>query len=132
MRSTAFKDADLIIVLGTRMVYIISDAAPLGASMAAKIACIDIDAQEIATAARKVDIGIVGDCRSVLNQVLAVEAGSIRLLQGAAQDASTAWPRSREPGANKMVEDGDIDPARGRAREIRFMSATRLWSTAAG
>ena len=44
MRSTAFKDADLIIVLGTRMNYIISHAAPPRFNAAAKIARIDIDA----------------------------------------------------------------------------------------
>ena len=51
MRSTAFKDADLIIVLGTRMNYIISHAAPPRFNANAKIARIDIDATEIATAA---------------------------------------------------------------------------------
>ena len=44
MRSTAFRDADLIIVLGTRMNYIISHAAPPRFNAAAKIARIDIDA----------------------------------------------------------------------------------------
>ena len=44
MRSTAFKDADLIIVLGTRMNYIISHAAPPRFNADAKIARIDIDA----------------------------------------------------------------------------------------
>lgn len=66
MRSTAFKDADLIIVLGTRMNYIISHAAPPRFNAEAKIARIDIDANEIATTPRKIDIGIVGDCKMVL------------------------------------------------------------------
>jgi thiamine pyrophosphate-dependent acetolactate synthase large subunit-like protein len=48
MRSTAFKDADLIVVLGTRMNYIISHAAPPRFNAEAKIARIDIDANEIA------------------------------------------------------------------------------------
>ena len=71
---------------------------------------------EIATAARKVDIGIVGDCRSVLNQLLAGLQGQGRPgpLQGLAQ---ACWPTASEaklksPGANKYVEDGDIHPLR--------------------
>src|SRR5215470_5260730 len=77
MRSTAFREADLIIVLGTRMNYIISHAAPPRFNAAAKIARIDIDPTEIATAARKVDIGIVGDCKMVLNQVLSAMKGKV-------------------------------------------------------
>src|SRR6266699_3448505 len=46
MRSTAFREADLIIVVGTRMNYIISHAAPPRFNAAAKIARIDIDANQ--------------------------------------------------------------------------------------
>ena len=115
MRSTAFKDADLIIVLGTRMNYIISHAAPPRFNADAKIARIDIDANEIATAARKVDIGIVGDCKMVLNQVLVGMKGKVdpdrfkdwrkRLADGVAE-------KLKSPGANKPIEDGDIHPLR--------------------
>jgi thiamine pyrophosphate-dependent acetolactate synthase large subunit-like protein len=70
MRSTAFKEADLILVLGTRMNYIIGHAAPPRFAANAKIARIDIDADEIASSPRKVDIGIVGDCKMVLQQML--------------------------------------------------------------
>jgi thiamine pyrophosphate-dependent acetolactate synthase large subunit-like protein len=53
MRSSAFRDADLIIVIGTRMNYIISHAASPRFNAGAKIARIDIDADEIATAPRR-------------------------------------------------------------------------------
>ncbi|MBX9589006.1 MAG: thiamine pyrophosphate-binding protein [Hyphomonadaceae bacterium] len=115
MRSTAFRDADLIIVLGTRMNYIISHAAPPRFNAAAKIARIDIDPGEIATAARKVDIGIVGDCRSVLGQLLAGMKGKVD------PDRYKVWRKTladgvaaklAAPGANKPVEDGDIHPLR--------------------
>ncbi|HYZ21905.1 MAG TPA: thiamine pyrophosphate-binding protein [Rhodopila sp.] len=56
MRSAAFRDADLIIVLGTRMNYIIGHASPPRFGPSAKICRIDIDPVEIATAARHVDI----------------------------------------------------------------------------
>src|ERR1700704_2316676 len=116
MRSTAFKDADLIIVLGTRMNYIISHAAPPRFNAAAKIARIDIDATEIATAARKVDIGIVGDCRSVLNQLRAgLGKGKVspdRFKDWRKTLADGAEAKLKAPGANKYAEDGDIHPLR--------------------
>jgi thiamine pyrophosphate-dependent acetolactate synthase large subunit-like protein len=77
MRSSAFRDADLIVIVGTRMNYIIGHAAPPRFAGGAKIARIDIDADEIASAPRKVDIGIVGDCRTVLAQILEQMGGRV-------------------------------------------------------
>ena len=83
---------------------------------AAKIARIDIDPTEIATAARKVDIGIVGDCRMVLNQLLA-GLGKAKVSADLYKDwrkslADGAEAKLKAPGANKYVEDGDIHPLR--------------------
>jgi thiamine pyrophosphate-dependent acetolactate synthase large subunit-like protein len=115
MRSGAFKDADLIIVLGTRMNYIIGHASPPRFGPSAKIARIDVDPSEIATAARYVDIPIVGDCKAVLGQLLQGIKGRInpekfagwrkQLADGEAAKRSSA-------GANKLQEDGDIHPVR--------------------
>ena len=115
MRSGAFKDADLIIVLGTRMNYIIGHASPPRFGPSAKIARIDIDPSEIAMAARYVDIPIVGDCKAVLGQLLQAIKGRInpdkyagwrkQLADGEAAKRSAA-------GANKLQEDGDIHPVR--------------------
>ncbi|MFT3819320.1 MAG: thiamine pyrophosphate-binding protein [Rubrivivax sp.] len=69
-RSQAFKEADLVLVVGTRMNYVIGHGLAPRFAADAVIARIDIDPDEIATAARGVDIGIVGDCRSVLEQLL--------------------------------------------------------------
>src|SRR5262245_22282280 len=64
---------------------------------------------------RKVDIGIVGDCKMVLNQILNGMKGKVdpdrfkdwrkRLAEGVAEKLAA-------PGANKPVEDGDIHPLR--------------------
>ena len=115
MRSTAFRDADLIVVLGTRMNYIIGHAAPPRFGANAKIARIDIDPQEIATAARFVDIPVVGDCKMVLQQLLdgignrittdTYKAWRQKLAEGDAAKRGGA-------GANKYAEDGDIHPVR--------------------
>jgi thiamine pyrophosphate-dependent acetolactate synthase large subunit-like protein len=69
MRSTAFKEADLIVVLGTRMNYIIGHASAPRFGANAKIARIEIDGDELATAPRKIDIPILGDCKAVLQQI---------------------------------------------------------------
>ncbi len=115
MRSGAFRDADLIIVLGTRMNYIIGHASPPRFGPSAKIARIDIDPAEIGAAARYVDIPIVGDCKAVLGQLLQGIKARIspdkyagwrkQLADGEAAKRSSA-------GANKLQEDGDIHPVR--------------------
>ena len=77
MRSSAFREADLIIIIGTRMNYVIGHAAPPRFAAGATIARIDIDADEIASSPRKVDIGIVGDCKAVLQQLIAAMSGRV-------------------------------------------------------
>jgi thiamine pyrophosphate-dependent acetolactate synthase large subunit-like protein len=113
-RSAAFREADLIIVIGTRMNYIISHAAPPRFNPNATIARIDIDGDEIATAPRKVDIGIVGDCKMVLGQI-------IRALNGGDRDRYAPWrdklgqreaEKRAAPGANKTFDELPIHPLR--------------------
>lgn len=115
MRSGAFRDADLIVVLGTRMNYIIGHASPPRFGPAAKIARIDIDPAEIGTAARFVDIPIVGDCKAVLGQVLEAIKGRIspdRYAGWRRQLADGEAAKRSSAGANKLQEDGDIHPVR--------------------
>ena len=115
MRSSAFRDADLIIVLGTRMNYIIGHASPPRFGPSAKIARIDISPEEISSAARYVDIPIVGDCKMVLGQLLDGIKGKVTT------DSYKAWrqklaegemAKRSAAGANKYAEDGDIHPVR--------------------
>ncbi len=115
MRSGAFRDADLIIVLGTRMNYIIGHASPPRFGPAAKIARIDIDPAEIGTAARYVDIPIVGDCKAVLGQLLQGIKGRItpdKFSGWRKQLADGEAAKRASAGANKYEEDGDIHPVR--------------------
>ena len=69
VRSAAFREADLIMIIGTRMNYIIGHAAPPRFNKDATIIRIDIDEDEISTSPRKIDIGIVGDAKAVLSQI---------------------------------------------------------------
>ena len=115
MRSTAFRDADLILVLGTRMNYIIGHASPPRFGGNAIISRIDIDPAEIATAARYVDIPIVGDVKQVLNHLLdglkgKVTSDTYKAWRGKLAEGEAA--KRAGAGANKYAEDGDIHPVR--------------------
>jgi thiamine pyrophosphate-dependent acetolactate synthase large subunit-like protein len=115
MRSSAFRTADLIVIVGTRMNYVIAFAGPPRFSADATIARIDIDPGEIAAAPRKVDIGIVGDCKMVLQQILDRVDGHI------SADRFKPWRQALAhgeagkrsgPGGNKSEEGEDIHPLR--------------------
>ncbi len=67
-RSQAFKEADLVIVIGTRLNYVVSYAEPPRFSSTAKVVRIDIDAAEIDGSLR-LELGIVGDARAVIDQI---------------------------------------------------------------
>ncbi len=76
-RSAAFKDADLILVIGTRMNYVIGNAAPPRWNAAAKIVRIDIDPFEIASAPRKLDVGVVADAKIAFGQLTDAIKGKV-------------------------------------------------------
>ncbi len=75
-RSSAFREADLIMVLATRMNYVIGNAAPPRFNADATLVRIDIDATEIDTS-KRVDIGVVADIKVALNQLTAACQGKI-------------------------------------------------------
>ncbi len=101
-RSTAFREADLIMVVGTRMNYVISHAAPPRFNADAKLVRIDIDPEEVATSPR-VDVGVVGDAGTVLNQLTTALAGK--------HDASRfqTWrDRLRGRNSSKVTEQEEV------------------------
>lgn len=67
-RSTAFKEADFVLVVGTRLNFVFSNGKPPRFSADACFARIDIDPVEVGCNPR-VDIGVVGDARAVLEQL---------------------------------------------------------------
>ena len=135
MRSSAFKDADLILVLGTRMNYIISHAAPPRWNAKATIARIDIDPVEIATAAREVHIPIVGDVKMVLNQVMAGMKGKVKPdnLQGLACIAGRRRREEAQGRGRQQVRRGWRHPSAAAVRGDRGLQEARLrsWSSTA-
>lgn len=123
MRSAAFRDADLVIVLGTRMNYMLNYGAPPRFSASATIARIDIDADEIATTSRPVDIGIVGDCAAVLKQLTAaIKAGPPPDLKGWVDVLSTGEKGKRaKRGQESILAQEPIHPIRLCAEVRDFM-----------
>jgi len=106
MRSSAFREADLIMIIGTRTNFIIGNAAPPRFSATAKIVRIDIDAEEIASSPRKLDIGIVGDCKAVLQQLSAAMAGRVHA------ERFAGWRKTLAEGEaaaqRKKIAAGDV------------------------
>jgi acetolactate synthase-1/2/3 large subunit len=93
-RSAAFREADLILVIGTRMNYVIGHAAPPRFNADAKLVRIDIDPSEIAGSPRRLDLGLVADARAALRQLTAALAGRI------GPEAYAPW-RERLRGRNE-------------------------------
>ncbi len=96
-RSMAFREADLILVIGTRLNYVIGHAAPPRFAAEARRVRIDIHPDEIATS-RQLDLGIVGDARAVLGQLRAAAA---ERLNG---DSFASW-RERLRGRNSGKQE---------------------------
>jgi thiamine pyrophosphate-dependent acetolactate synthase large subunit-like protein len=75
-RSTAFKEADVVLVVGTRLNYVFGFGKPPRFSPAAKFIRIDIDPGEVCGSGRD-GLGILGDARTVLGQLRAAMAGRV-------------------------------------------------------
>jgi thiamine pyrophosphate-dependent acetolactate synthase large subunit-like protein len=113
MRNDAFRDADLIIILGTRTNYVIGHALPPRFRAEAKIARIDIDPEEMGMSARNIDIPLVGDCKSVLQQLLdALPATTADRFAPWRQKLADGEAQKRTRAGGNYPTDGDIHPLR--------------------
>ena len=114
-RSTAFRDADLIVVLGTRLNYIVAHLAAPRFSADATIARIDIDVDEIAESPRKLDIPIVADAKTALGQLNKAIEGRIDPFQYEQWRNSLAEKEASKrsaPGSNSLSDAVPIHPLR--------------------
>src|ERR1700730_3257084 len=75
-RATAFREADLLLLIGTRINYIIGHLAAPRFNASAKLIQVDIDGGEIGHN-RAADVGIVGDARAVLRQLVGAADGRV-------------------------------------------------------
>ena len=75
-RTTAFREADCIVVVGTRMNFVNGYFTPPRFDAKAKIIQINIDPSEIGLT-RPCEVGIVGDAKAVLEQLAAEDLGRL-------------------------------------------------------
>ena len=114
-RSTAFREADLIVVLGTRLNYIVAHLAAPRFSADATIARIDIDVDEIAESPRKLDIPIVADAKTALGQLNKAIEGRIdpsQYEQWRNSLAENEASKRSAPGSNSLSDAVPIHPLR--------------------
>ncbi len=114
-RSLAFAEADLILVVGTRLNYIVNHLAPPRFNAEATVARIDIAAGERATAPRQLDIGIVGDAKAVLAQLNEALAGQVdpqHTLPWRNRLAAREEEKRGRPGDNSRSDAEPIHPLR--------------------
>jgi thiamine pyrophosphate-dependent acetolactate synthase large subunit-like protein len=113
MRNDAFRDANLIIILGTRTNYVIGHALPPRFGPDAKVARIEIDPEEMGNSARNIDLPVVGDCKSVLQQLCeAVDAKTADRFQPWRQKLADGEAKKRLRAGGNYPTDGDIHPLR--------------------
>src|SRR5260370_4022533 len=95
------------------MNYVIAHAAPPRFNKAAKIAGIEIDAEELGMSARNVDIPVVGDCKWVLQQLIdAVDGKTAERFQPWRQTLADGEAAKRSQIGGNYPTDGDIHPLR--------------------
>lgn len=83
-RATAFREADALLVIGTRLNFVIGHLQPPRFATEASLIQVDVDPTELGAHGRSVDVGIVGDARAVLAQLR--ECGRGRLGNGRHRD----------------------------------------------
>lgn len=75
-RSFAFRNADVVLVVGTRPNYVIGGLMPPRFSAEAKVVMVNVEAEDIGLN-RGVDVGIVGDAKMVLQQLIEEAKGRL-------------------------------------------------------
>lgn len=113
-RSTAFREADLVFVVGTRLNYVLGFGRPPRFAPDAKIVRADIDADEI-RAGRRADCGLIGDAGAVLRQLreaLGKRADAVRLAPWRARLAEIEERKRAEQERAMSTEQVPIHPLR--------------------
>ena len=90
-RGTAFREADLILVVGTRLNYMVGHGAPPRFNADATLIRVDIEPAELGRG--RSDLGIAGDARAVLEQLTDAADGAL------SPESFAAW-RERLRGRN--------------------------------
>jgi acetolactate synthase-1/2/3 large subunit len=119
-RSYAFREADVVLVVGTRFNFIIGQGRPPRFSADAKFIQVDVDSEEIGRI-RTVELGIVGDAKTVLEQLTVAAHGRVGFGSDSpwVQELAARDRQSRDKTAPLLASDQvPVHPFR-LCREIR-------------
>jgi len=118
-RSTAFREADLVLIVGTRMNYVSSFVAPPRFRADATRVRIDIDAGELDKSPR-LDLGLLGDAKAVLGQLLeAAPKNLASRYEGWRKYLAEVEHRKKDTDREKLESDAEpIHPLR-LCKEVR-------------
>jgi len=100
-RNLAFKEADVVLIVGTRINYVINHTRSPRFSEQAKFIRIDIDPAEVASTPR-LDVGLIGDAKRVLEQLHEADDGRIR------PGLFDAWRRQLAEAHRKRAQAQEI------------------------
>ncbi len=101
MRNTAFREADVVFVVGTRFNYVIGHGQPPRFGANARFIQLDISPEEIGHT-REVDLGLVGDCKMALAQ-LTEEAKKVFGKRG-----DSAWVKHLRENDQKRAAEYEV------------------------
>jgi acetolactate synthase-1/2/3 large subunit len=105
-RSTAFKDADLFIVVGTRLNYVFGFGRPPRLAANARQIRIDIDPTEIANGTA--DLGIAGDAATVLRQLNAAIGPNLKASYAEWRATLAAIELERQPKQEAKLANDQV------------------------
>jgi acetolactate synthase-1/2/3 large subunit len=108
-RATAFREADALLLIGTRINYIIGHLAAPRFNGSARLIQVDIDGGEIGHN-RPADVGIVGDARAVIRQLLAAADGRVDSRRYSAWREHLANVESKKRVENEAAMSTDQQP----------------------
>lgn len=127
-RSTAFREADCILLIGTRLNYVVDYARPPRFAADARLVQVDVESSEIGKT-RPVDAGVVGDARLVLRQLLeGADHPAERYAAWAARLAEVHREKSLDAETRMSTDRTPVHPLR-LCKEIRdFMDRDAVLS----
>ena len=107
-RSAAYKEADLVLVVGTRLNHVFGFGRPPRFSASAPFIRIDTDPEEIGATPR-LELGIVGDARTVLEQLCKALPDRVTpALYSEWRGRLAAIERERAPASEKRLANDQV------------------------
>ena len=121
-RGLGFKEADVILMVGTRMNYVVSHVRPPRFNPDGKLIHVDVDATELGRT-RDVDVPIVADARQALRQLFDANQGRIKPERHSAWTGRLAAAHRERSRATEELMNSDETPI----HPLRLCKEVRDW-----